>query len=293
MKLRMSRRLALLKLTRTGSRDAGLSSGGALSALRLLLQLVDRGLRTRRFDAVANRLLELGRPWRRRVRFDPIEFAARDGTRQRGVELILRLELAAPARCASREASSCARSQLDLVFRRCRDPPAPPSCITSTAASQSRARAASCPFAEGACGGTPARPAARAATTVACASINGTPCKLPVAGSTVLRIWPNADRGRPRAVWDIPCTTDSTPIRTRRYWPSMISPSAPVASSRQSRKRRDLALARPSSIDADELQRDRRRRRRPAADGSAAPAPAAARRRPRRGTGGGGGGGGL
>ena len=55
--LRMSRRLALLKVTFSGYARPGIEQGPLLR--RLLAQRLDARLRSRRFDAVANDLLEL------------------------------------------------------------------------------------------------------------------------------------------------------------------------------------------------------------------------------------------
>ena len=92
MKLRMSRRLELLKLTRSGSRDAGLSSGGAFRRCAPAAAADDPRLGARGFDAIADRLLELGCLGDGGA-IGRIEFQRPLVLRERAIELILLLEI--------------------------------------------------------------------------------------------------------------------------------------------------------------------------------------------------------
>ncbi len=88
---RMSRMLALRKLRRSGSREAGFSSGSAADGARALAQLLDRRPRALGLDPRANRLIErdhlrAGLTVRRIVLGGQLVLAAR------GLELPLLLE---------------------------------------------------------------------------------------------------------------------------------------------------------------------------------------------------------
>ena len=227
MKSRMSRRLALLKRTISGSRDAGFRIGSARRGARALAQLLDGRPRPRRLDAIADRLIERGHLGGR-LAVARVVFARQPVLAERRLELILLLELAAPSRGA-RARPPASRARARSCSSGCRVAPARPCGRPRRPRRDCRRASPRSPWRN-------ALPAAQPPATIASAS-RSEPAQPSV---TVLAICnlqsQSAICNRHDPLSRIVCrprpsryaiSIDSTPIFRIRYRPSMISPSPP------------------------------------------------------------------